>query len=155
MSSPTELKLPTSLPYPIKLVSLAAQPNTDVQRGTRLLDYSFAYVYPDGRTEPRFGTWDSPLEGTLTRWAFKNGEVIQRSRAEASPAVYILEPCKHGIVFGGLCGICGKDLTRCVSPPFPRLPRSLFHRSMRSRFAAPAGLTTWEARWTRAGLRSP
>ncbi|TBU49309.1 hypothetical protein BD309DRAFT_947794 [Dichomitus squalens] len=112
MSSPTELKLPTTLPYPIKLLSLAAHPNTQVQRGTRLLDYSFAYVNPDGRTESRFGTWDSPLDGTLTRWAFKKGEVIQRSRADASPAVYILEPCKHGIVFGGLCGICGKDLTR-------------------------------------------
>ncbi|PIL27260.1 hypothetical protein GSI_10405 [Ganoderma sinense ZZ0214-1] len=112
MSSPTQLKLPNSLPYPIKLLHLAAPPNTDVQRGTRLLDYSFAYLSPEGQTESRFGTWDSPLDGTITRWLFNKGEVIHRSRAEDSPAVSILEPCKHGIVFGGLCGICGKDLTR-------------------------------------------
>ena len=162
MSSPTQLKLPNSLPYPVKLLHLAAPPNTEVQRGTRLLDYSFAYLSSDGQTESRFGTWDSPLDGTVTRWLFNKGEVIHRSRAEDSPAVSILEPCKHGIVFGGLCGICGKDLTRCapILPPRPHArsraaPPAAPSSYMRLCLLSPAGLITLAARWTTAAPQSP
>ncbi|KAI0800691.1 hypothetical protein C8Q74DRAFT_1238166 [Fomes fomentarius] len=111
MSSPTELYLPTTLPYPIKLVSLVVQPNSDVQRGSRLLDYSFSHVAPDGRHELRFGTWDSSVEGTLTKWSFKKGDIVSERRARETPAVYILEPCKHGVQLAGLCCLCGKDMT--------------------------------------------
>ncbi|KAI0334357.1 hypothetical protein GY45DRAFT_1351503 [Cubamyces sp. BRFM 1775] len=111
MSSPTELYLPPALPYPIKLVSLAARPNADVQRGARLLDYSFTYRTPDAPPELRFGTWDSSIEGTLTKWNFKQGDTISERRARETPAVLILEPCKHGVQLGGLCCLCGKDMT--------------------------------------------
>ncbi|KAI8990580.1 hypothetical protein BD414DRAFT_484090 [Trametes punicea] len=111
MSSPTELYLPPSLPYPIKVVSLPAQPNSDVHRGARLLDYSFTHKSPDAPPELRFGTWDSSVEGTLTKWNFKQGDTISERRARETPAVYILEPCKHGVQLGGLCCLCGKDMT--------------------------------------------
>ena len=114
MASPSELYLPPSLPYPIKVVSLAVQPDADVHRGSRLLDYSFSYLAPDGRHEPRFGTWDSSIDGTLTHWSFKKGDVISERRARETPAVHILEPCKHGVQLGGLCCLCGKDMTRFV-----------------------------------------
>ncbi|KAI0756315.1 hypothetical protein C8Q80DRAFT_1127923 [Daedaleopsis nitida] len=113
MSSSTELYLPPSLPYPIKLVSLAVQPNFDVQRGSRLLDYSFTHRPPDpgARPELRFGTWDSSLEGTITKWSFAKGQIISERMARETPAAYILEPCKHGVQLGGLCCLCGKDMT--------------------------------------------
>ncbi|OSD03375.1 hypothetical protein PYCCODRAFT_1409741 [Trametes coccinea BRFM310] len=113
MSSPTELYLPPSLPYPIKLVSLAALPDSQVQRGSRLLDYSFTYRSPgsDAPPELRFGTWDSSVEGTLTKWNFKQGDTVSERRARETPAVFILEPCKHGVQLGGLCCLCGKDMT--------------------------------------------
>ncbi|KAI0360995.1 hypothetical protein OH77DRAFT_384561 [Trametes cingulata] len=111
MSSPTELYLPPSLPYPIRIVSLAQKPNTDVQRGARLLDYSFTHKSPDAPPELRFGTWDSAVEGTLTRWNFKQGDTVSERRARDTPAVLILEPCKHGVQLGGLCCLCGKDMT--------------------------------------------
>ena len=114
MSSPTQLKLPNSLPYPIKLLHLAAPPNTEVQRGTRLLDYSFTHPVPDARPELRFGTWDSSIDGTVSKWAIAKGEVISQRRAREAPALYILEPCKHGVQLGGLCCLCGKDMTRFV-----------------------------------------
>ncbi|KAH9913331.1 uncharacterized protein BXZ73DRAFT_92977 [Epithele typhae] len=122
MSSPTELYLPSTLPYPLKLVSFAVAPDTPVQRGSRLLDYSFTHIPPDDpdRLELRFGTWDSSLEGTFSRWSFKLGEVITDRRARDTPAAYILEPCKHGVQIGGLCCLCGKDMTRSVSPAFLR-----------------------------------
>ena len=120
MSSPTELYLPPTLPYPIKLVSLALAPDAPVQRGTRLLDYSYTHLAPDAPPELRFGTWDSSLEGTLARWSFANGDIVSDRRARETPAAYILEPCKHGVQLGGLCCLCGKDMTRFVSAPTPR-----------------------------------
>ena len=114
MSSPSELYLPPSLPYPITVVSLAVQPDADVHRGARLLDYSFTHPVPDARPELRFGTWDSSIDGTVSKWAIAKGEVISQRRAREAPALYILEPCKHGVQLGGLCCLCGKDMTRFV-----------------------------------------
>ncbi|TFK88665.1 hypothetical protein K466DRAFT_520487 [Polyporus arcularius HHB13444] len=111
MSSPSDLYLPPSLPYPIKVVSLAVPPDADVHRGTRLLDYSFTHTAPDARPELRFGTWDSPIEGTLSKWSIAKGDVISQRRARESPALQVLEPCKHGVQLGGLCCLCGKDMT--------------------------------------------
>ncbi|OBZ79019.1 RNA polymerase II subunit A C-terminal domain phosphatase [Grifola frondosa] len=61
--------------------------------------------------ELRFGTWDSAVEGTLSKWNFKPGDIVSQRRAKESPAVYIMEPCKHGVQLGGLCCLCGKDMT--------------------------------------------
>lgn len=111
MSDPTDLFLPPHLPYPIKLVAHAAHPGDTVQRGTRLLSYSFNYTNAENEQELRFGTWDSSIEGTLDRWAFAVGETVSQRRALTTPAVKITEPCKHGMQLGGLCCLCGKDMT--------------------------------------------
>ncbi|OCH95692.1 hypothetical protein OBBRIDRAFT_787897 [Obba rivulosa] len=112
MSSPTDVYLPPILPYPIQVVALAVEPSASVQRGTRLLSYSFAHVSsPDAPPEVRFGTWDSSIEGTVDRWSLKIGDTVSERRAREVPAIYITEPCKHGIQLGGLCCLCGKDMT--------------------------------------------
>lgn len=113
MSSPTELHLPSSLPYPIKVASLDVKQGASVQRGTRLLSYSFKYqsTTPGARPEIRFGTWDCLLEGTLQAWAVRVGDEISLQRSKQKSVITILEPCKHGVQVGGLCGICGKDMT--------------------------------------------
>lgn len=113
MADPTDLFLPSSFPYPIKVVSLDAPANSKVQRGTRLLSYSFVYhsKAPDTKPATRFGTWDSSIEGDLSRWNIRVGDVITVQQAKARAAVVIVEPCKHGIQLGGLCALCGKDLT--------------------------------------------
>ena len=115
-SSPTELYLPQSLSYPIKVVSLDAAPQSDIQRGTRLLSYSFIYLPPTPDTKPqtRFGTWDSAIEGTLKSWKITPGDVISEKKARTTPAVVLIEPCKHGMQVGGLCVLCGKDMTKYV-----------------------------------------
>ncbi|PPQ64298.1 hypothetical protein CVT26_002181 [Gymnopilus dilepis] len=113
-SSPTELYLPQHLDYPIKVLSLDVSKNDHVQRGTRLLSYSFVYLptaSPDPKPETRFGTWDSAIEGTLKSWNIKVGDVISQKRARDKPVVTIIEPCKHGMQLGGLCVLCGKDMT--------------------------------------------
>lgn len=120
MSDTTELFLPPYLPYPIKVVAHGAQPADTVQRGTRLLSYSFTHDSPETGKEIRFGTWDSNIEGTVESWAFKPGDTVSQRRAREVPAIKILEPCKHGIQLGGLCCICGKDMTEYARRHAPR-----------------------------------
>ncbi|KAG6854140.1 hypothetical protein C0991_010051 [Blastosporella zonata] len=112
-SSPTELYLPPTFPYPIKIISLDVQPASSVERGTRLLGYSFVHLAPspDAQSETRFGTWDSAIEGALEKWNIKVGDVISQRRAKERPVVVVIEPCKHGMQLGGLCVLCGKDMT--------------------------------------------
>ena len=111
MSDPTELFLPDTLPYPIKVTAHAVQPADNVQRGTRLLSYSFTYNSPETGKEVRFGTWDCSIEGTVDSWGFKQGETVSQRRARELPAIKIIEPCKHQMQLAGLCCICGKDMT--------------------------------------------
>lgn len=142
MSSPTDLHLPPSLPYPIKVASLDVKQGAYVQRGARLLSYSFKYQSstPGARPELRFGTWDSLLEGTVEAWTVRVGDEIPLQRSKQKSVITILEPCKHGVQVGGLCGICGKDMTAWVAslsstapgfhPPLPAMTTqaSLIHR---------------------------
>ena len=107
---PTEFFLPSSFPYPLTVVSLDAPVNAKVTRGTRLLSYSYVYHPKNNSERPstRFGTWDATAEGDLIRWNVKEGDVVSSSE---QAVVLILEPCKHGVQLGGLCALCGKDLT--------------------------------------------
>ncbi|EKM61406.1 uncharacterized protein PHACADRAFT_204575 [Phanerochaete carnosa HHB-10118-sp] len=111
MSDSTELYLSPQLPYPIKVVAHEVQAADTVQRGTRLLSYSFTHHSPESGRETRFGTWDSSIEGTVDSWTFKPGDTVSQRRAREQPAIKILEPCKHGMQLGGLCCLCGKDMT--------------------------------------------
>lgn len=128
MASPTELHLPPTLPYPIKVASLDVKHPDSVQRGTRLLSYSFKHQpsTPGARPEIRFGTWDCPIEGTVEAWSVRVGDEIPFQRSKQKTVITILEPCKHGLQVGGLCGICGKDMTACVVSlsSTPRVPSS-------------------------------
>ncbi|KAJ7684787.1 hypothetical protein DFH06DRAFT_1073723 [Mycena polygramma] len=112
-SSATELHLPSSFPYPVKVVSIDAATDALVQRGSRLLTYSFVHVpaRPDAPPESRFGTWDSAVDGTVHAWKVRPGEVISQRKAKDRPVVLILEECKHGMQISGLCVLCGKDMT--------------------------------------------
>ena len=118
----TELTLPPELPYPLVVSSIELGPAAHVARGARLLTYS--YLAGDS-AETRFGTWDSPIEGTIDKWNIKPGDTVERSRAR-EPVILVSEPCKHGMQVGGLCSLCGKDMTECASPspcvPRPRPP---------------------------------
>lgn len=123
-SSPTELYLPPSFPYPIKITSIDAGVSTSVQRGTRLLSYSFVYLPASQNSQPetRFGTWDSAIEGSIDSWKVKPGDVLSHRKAKEKPVVVVIEPCKHGMQLGGLCVLCGKDMTKYVPSISSLLP---------------------------------
>ena len=113
-SSPSQLHLPPHFPFPIKVTSLDISKTHYVARGERLLSYSFVHLAntPGAQPETRFGTWDSSIEGTLDTWNIKPGDVVSRRSAAEKPVVVIIEPCKHGMQLGGLCVLCGKDMTK-------------------------------------------
>ncbi|KAK7023823.1 RNA polymerase II subunit A C-terminal domain phosphatase [Favolaschia claudopus] len=104
ITKPTEIFLPPSFPYPIKVVSLDAAADTLVQRGTRLLSYSFVHVpaQRDAQPEPRFGTWDSAVDGKVLTWKVQPGDVISQRKAKDRPVLFVLEECKHGMQISGL-----------------------------------------------------
>jgi len=120
----TELSLPPELPYPIIVSSIELGPAAQVARGSRLLTYSYAHVsLASDSSETRFGTWDSPIEGTIHSWKIKPGDVISQTRAR-EPVILVNEPCKHGMQVGGLCGLCGKDMTEYAPSPAYHAPRA-------------------------------
>ncbi|KAF8518264.1 hypothetical protein BU17DRAFT_48885 [Hysterangium stoloniferum] len=103
-----ELLLCEGLPYPIIISSLDLEPPAEVERSTRLLTYSFKHKSSTtGVVETRFGTWDSPIDCKLESWTVKPGDLISSKCAVAM----VQEPCKHDVQVGGLCAVCGKDMT--------------------------------------------
>lgn len=40
--------------------------------------------------------------------------LLPPSTFHSTPILRILEPCKHPVQLGGLCAVCGKDLTGSV-----------------------------------------
>jgi RNA polymerase II subunit A-like phosphatase len=77
------------------------------------LTYSFVYLsnVSGSKPENRYGTWDSAVEGVIDAWSVKPGDVLTLRRSQEKPVVLVTEPCKHGVQIGGLCGLCGKDMT--------------------------------------------
>lgn len=114
MASSTELYLPANLPYPIKIVALAHSTQASIDRGTNLLNYSYIYVLNPKEPiemETRYGTWESPIAGIIDSWKLRAGDVVSSRRANERPVLLVTEPCKHGIQLGGLCCLCGRDMT--------------------------------------------
>ena len=118
----TELYLPSSLPFPIKILKIPPKPPAEILRGANLLTYSYIHHdqptadEPEPEPEVRYGTWDSPIEGVIDKWNIRPGDTISVKHARGKPVLLVNEPCKHGMQLGGLCCLCGKDMTECVLP---------------------------------------
>ncbi len=112
-SSSSHLFLPTGTPFPVTVVSIQAKAYDSVQRGSPLLTYSFSSQpsSPGGQPQVLFGIWDCPVEGTIDKWCIKERDIIS---SDEKVVLHVSEPCKHGVQIGGLCALCGKDMTECV-----------------------------------------
>lgn len=117
MSEDTEIFFPDTLPYPFTVRSLLVRPGDRVETGQKVLNYGFMYqpAGPSSKPETRFGWWDSTFSGELRKWNVKVGDTITRERGERRPALQLIEPCKHGMQFNGLCALCGIDMDTCVA----------------------------------------
>lgn len=117
MSEDTEIFFPDTLPFPFSVRALLIRPGEHVESGQKVLKYSFVYqpAEPQSKPETRFGSWDSTFSGELSGWSVKVGDTITRERAKRRAALHLLEPCKHGMQFNGLCALCGIDMDTCVT----------------------------------------
>lgn len=73
------------------------------------MHYSFKYKSLDQpEVETRYGTWESPVEGTINFWNISTGDEVSKNYG---PVLVVTEPCKHGLQIAGMCANCGKDMT--------------------------------------------
>ncbi|KLO11343.1 hypothetical protein SCHPADRAFT_906128 [Schizopora paradoxa] len=113
MASESTIYLPDTLPFPIKILSLAARASESISTGRRLLNYSFLHLIttPQGQQkETRIGTWDATFDGELKAWNLKVGDIVNSQTAKSKHALVIVEPCSHGVQVNGLCALCGMDM---------------------------------------------
>ncbi|KAI9894275.1 MAG: Carboxy-terminal domain (CTD) phosphatase [Vezdaea aestivalis] len=111
-----QLRLARSLHFPITIIELYKQPDDRVTRQDALFRYSYrTKVTESGKygeetvVEKEFPTeFHSPVDGVFNKWMITKGAVIESSNVLIAE---IEEPCSHAVQFGGLCTICGKDMT--------------------------------------------
>ncbi|KAI9754073.1 MAG: hypothetical protein M4579_004856 [Chaenotheca gracillima] len=111
-----QLKLPSSLHYPITVTELLKQREDEVERLTPLFSYYYVTSVLESNdlgekkeVEKTFPTrYESPVDGMIIKWNIKAGAVITASNFVVAE---IEEPCSHAIQFGGMCTLCGRDMT--------------------------------------------
>ncbi|GAM85577.1 hypothetical protein ANO11243_035840 [Dothideomycetidae sp. 11243] len=108
---------PDSLHYPITVTKLRLKESQDVANSGALFDYEYRTKVHEGTEDDKEGklvertfpsTFQSYVEGNLSKWLIQPGMIITSAR---TPVADIEEPCKHEVQFGGMCAICGKDMT--------------------------------------------
>jgi RNA polymerase II subunit A-like phosphatase len=111
----TPLHLPGHFPYPITITKLSLGPGEEVQRGIRLLEYSFTsatnrkLAYEARRKGEKVtvkendmvGSWECSVEGTLERWAkhVEVGRSIDAKGARYACTVALLPADETGGLF--------------------------------------------------------
>lgn len=121
MAELTTLRLPPSMPFPVKIVSVHERAGAEVKKHQRLFSYSyweFQEVAAKEDEEDKFnlrtkervdlvGTFECPVDGLLREVLVRTGDEIL---SDETPVASVEEPCTHSIQYGGLCALCGKSL---------------------------------------------
>lgn len=133
------LKLPHALHYPITVLELLKQPGDNVEKSTPIFSYKYRTTVEEGdrsgnitRVEKDFpARFESSVEGTLKKWHIKAGAVISHAgrvqgcrltsmphanRSTRLDVAEFDEACDHSVQYGGICAICGKDMTESAFP---------------------------------------
>ncbi|EEB06244.2 CTD phosphatase Fcp1 [Schizosaccharomyces japonicus yFS275] len=125
----TSIKFPGSLNYPVEISSRLVKTGDYVKKHEPLLLYRF---YGKVEEDQEDGTtqlvdrvfveqFESPVEGELTRWIVEEGDQVNNA---TEPILCIKEPCSHEVHYGGLCAICGQNITNQDYMGFSDLSRA-------------------------------
>ncbi|KAL1900784.1 CTD phosphatase Fcp1 [Ceratocystis pirilliformis] len=103
------------LRYPITVRKLLRRAGDEIKKRQVLFQYTYTTTKESGdivrdaviTKHTAYAEWESPVDGHLKHWRIREGAVLSRDQ----PAFEIDEQCGHEVQFGGLCAICGKDLT--------------------------------------------
>lgn len=111
------IRLPSSLRFPITVTARLLKEEDDVKHLAPLLVYTYEATvieYPEFGVEQEMirdlsSEYHCPAEGKLVRWLVDVGSVVASHEVDIAE---IEEPCTHDVQWGGLCTICGKDMTQ-------------------------------------------
>ncbi|KZZ94577.1 NLI interacting factor-like phosphatase family protein [Ascosphaera apis ARSEF 7405] len=121
--------LPRQLHYPITITKFLVKEGDDIELGTQLFTYTYTTTVSQvdrfrerkdvQMTYPT--TYESPIEGKFMGWKIEEKTYVERPIIVAE----VEELCAHDVIFGGMCAICGKDMTRVESylEPTPQQAR--------------------------------
>ncbi|EPY52460.1 CTD phosphatase Fcp1 [Schizosaccharomyces cryophilus OY26] len=112
----TPIRLPNTLNYPIEIAKCLVPGGTYVKRHTPLLLYRF---FTKVKEDQEDGTeeyvdrefieqFECPVEGKLVEWEVENDEQLENNLKVVAK---LHEPCTHEVHYGGLCAICGENIT--------------------------------------------
>lgn len=130
------IQLGSRLRYPITITKLYKEPNQPIKKKEPLFQYSFKWTRTVGdiirgetweKEETTYADWSSPSDGELKSWKIQIGQEISRDQ----DCMVVKESCSHDVQFGGLCAICGKDMTEvnwaAESRDMDRAPINMVH----------------------------
>ncbi|KAK3347315.1 hypothetical protein B0H65DRAFT_146224 [Neurospora tetraspora] len=130
------IQLGSRLRYPITITKLYKEPSQPIKKKEALFQYSFKWTRTVGDTirgetwekeETTYADWSSPSDGELKSWKIRVGQEILRDQ----DCMVVKESCSHDVQFGGLCAICGKDMTEvnwaAESRDMDRAPINMVH----------------------------
>ncbi|KAF4976483.1 hypothetical protein FZEAL_6849 [Fusarium zealandicum] len=103
--------LGTRLHYPIIITKLLKSAGDTIKKQESIFEYKFSWkrkVNDDTwADETTYTEFDSPAEGILKQWRIHEGVEI----AADVPCMMVEESCGHEVQVGGLCSLCGADMT--------------------------------------------
>lgn len=116
-TEPMKVLAPLGLHYPITVTELVKEQGEDVARSTPLFHYHYESYRPERNRygedkqvlQKYYATFNAPVDGIVERWHIKQFDVVAKP---GTPLVEVTEPCTHEEQFGGLCTMCGKDMTQ-------------------------------------------
>ncbi|KAG6041506.1 hypothetical protein E4U41_003809 [Claviceps citrina] len=105
------VSLGSRLHYPITVTKLLKSPGDCIKKQETIIEYKFTWRRKVGDDEwvdeTTYTEFDSPAEGKLKEWRIQEGSVISAD----TPCMLVEEACSHEIQVGGLCSLCGADMT--------------------------------------------
>lgn len=76
----TPLFLPHSLPFPLTVQRIHSPTGSAVRKTQSLCTYSYTVLTKEGKKEREVKVWESPVQGDVTQWDLREGEVIKDAR---------------------------------------------------------------------------
>ena len=105
------VSLGSRLRYPITITKLLKSPGDNITKQEHIIEYKFTWRRKFGddewADETTYTEFDSPAEGTLKQWRVREGQVVSADM----PCMTVEEACGHEVQMGGLCSLCGADMT--------------------------------------------
>ncbi|AOA62841.1 Carboxy-terminal domain (CTD) phosphatase [Komagataella phaffii CBS 7435] len=121
MNNIIELRLPSSVPFPVHITGIAIKEGDELGKHNTVLKYKYSefrdvtedrneydedYSYKPPKKEKLelIGSYECPVDGIVKDVLVSIGDVVENKE---SVIATVIEPCSHSVQYGGLCALCG------------------------------------------------